>query len=128
NIPEFPLFRLFLPKEVLRELKVQSFSLPKSENDRIENLVKLCQVTSPIFSNEIEHNIREITAYIRSEFKSAIGRKNMEYGNISDARILYTAYSEDSILVTANVKDFLIYPLFFPRNEDRLYNIKDNSY
>lgn len=30
----------------------------------------------------------------------------MEYGGVSDARILYTAYIEDAILVTANIKDF----------------------
>jgi len=30
----------------------------------------------------------------------------MEYGGVSDARIMFTAYAEDAILVTANVKDF----------------------
>lgn len=35
-----------------------------------------------------------------------MGRDKMEYGGMSDAQILYTAYIEDAILITANVKNF----------------------
>ncbi len=52
----------------------------------------------------------------------------MERLEASDARILYTAYDEDSILVTANVKDFMLYPLLFPAGEERLYCMKTNQY
>lgn len=120
---------LLVPKEVIRELEIQSFSLSDKENRKIVDLLELCQEVSPNrLSPEIEHKIRQITSYVRSNFKMDIGNDKMEYGGVSDARILYTAYTEDAILITANVKDFLLYPLLFPQNEERLYDIKNNIY
>lgn len=120
---------LLVPREVIRELEVQSFNLSDKENRKIAGLLELCQEVSPSrLSPEIEHKIRQVTSYVRSNFKENIGRDKMEYGGVSDARILYTAYIEDAILVTANVKDFLLYPLLFPQHEERLYDIKKNNY
>ncbi|KON66455.1 hypothetical protein AKG34_26280 [Peribacillus butanolivorans] len=119
---------LLVPKEVVRELHIQSFTLSEKENNKIAGLLKLCtEVVPERLSPEIEHQIREMSAYVRSEFKADIGMK-MEYGGVSDARILYSAYSEDSILVTANVKDFLLYPLLFKNDEERLYDMKENAF
>ncbi|WP_339252933.1 DUF4411 domain-containing protein [Sporosarcina sp. FSL W8-0480] len=120
---------LLVPEEVVRELKVQSFTLAEKEKRKIADLLGFCQEVSPNrLSIEIEHKIRELSAYVRSNFKSDIGQDKMEYGGISDSRILYTAYDEDSILVTANVKDFLLYPLLFPHNEERLFDMKENKF
>lgn len=120
---------LLIPQEVVRELKVQSFTLTDKENRKIADLMELCQEVSPNrLSPELEHKIREMSAYVRSNFKSEIGRDKMEYGGVSDARILYTAYDEDSILVTANIKDFLLYPLLFQQDEERLYDMRENVY
>lgn len=76
----------------------------------------------------MEHLIRIMQACIRANYKNEIGREKVEYGGVSDARILYTAYSNDSILVTANIKDFLLYPLLYPQNEDILHDLKKNTF
>ncbi|MFD1030182.1 PIN domain-containing protein [Metaplanococcus flavidus] len=119
---------ILVPAEVVRELKVQSHTLKTSENKRIQNLVNQClEVSSPI-STEIEHHIREMSAYLRANYKRDIGFPKMEYGGVSDARILYSAYYEDSILVTANTRDFLLYPFLFAQREERLYDLILNEY
>lgn len=120
---------LLIPQEVVRELEVQSFTLADKEKGKIADLLELCEEVLPDrFSPEIEHQIRIMSAYVRAHFKSDIGRVKMEYGGISDSRILYSAYDEDSILVTANTKDFLLYPLLFSHGEERLYDLKENKY
>ncbi|MDW0114371.1 DUF4411 family protein [Sporosarcina saromensis] len=120
---------LLVPKEVIRELEVQSFTLSDKENSKISLLLEYCQDNLPDrVTIEIEHQIRMMSAYVRSNFKQEISIDKMEYGGVSDARILYAAYDEDSILVTANVKDFLLYPLLFPQNEQRLYDMKENVF
>ncbi len=120
---------LIVPEEVRRELEVQSYTLTDKRNRKTNAFLELCQEVSPIhLSQEIEHKIRQLTAYVRAKFKEDIGRDKMEYGGVSDSRILYTAYVEDGILVTGNVKDFLLYPLLFPLDEKRLYDIKENEY
>ena len=119
---------LLVPKEVTRELDVQSYKLKLKENERIMELLSLCRVVSPIVSDEdIEHQIRMLSSYVRSNFKQDLGRP-MEYGGVSDSRILYTSYCEDAVLVTANVKDFLLYALLNPQNEECLYDIKEKRY
>lgn len=120
---------LLVPEEVRRELEVQSYTLTDKRNSKTNGLLELCQEVSPIhLSQEVEHKIRQLTAYVRAKFKEDMGRDKMEYGGVSDSRILYTAYVEDGILVTANVKDFLLYPLLFPLDEKRLYDINENDY
>lgn len=120
---------LLVPDEVRRELRVQLFTLGEKEKRKIKSMLQHCQVVTPVrVSIEIEHILRSISAYVRANFKEEIGRDKMEYGGVSDARILYTAYVEDAILVTANVKDFLLYPLLFEQNEERLYAIKEKDY
>lgn len=120
---------LLVPKEVMRELEVQSFTLPDRENAKISTLLEYCQEIVPDqFSINLEHQIRKMSAYVRSNFRDDMGMIKMEYGGISDVRILYSAYVEDSILVTTNVKDFLLYPLLFQQQEERLYDMKENAY
>ena len=119
---------LLVPKEVIRELDVQSYKLKPKENEKIMKLLSLCRVVSPTVSDEdIEHQIRMLSSHVRSNFKHDIGRP-MEYGGVSDSRILYTSYCEDAVLVTANTKDFLLYALLNPQNEECLYDIKGERY
>lgn len=92
-------------------------------------MISLCTEVKPArLTPELEHLIRKMQAYIRAHYRSELGSDKAEYGNVSDARILYTAYIEDSILVTANVKDFLLYPLLYPSDENVLYNLIENEY
>lgn len=126
---------LVIPKEVARELEVQSFSLPGGEKqaERIAALLEEVEVTLPDISTpEIEHQIRKISAYVGEEFRGIIKTEldiaKVKYGSVSDIRILYTAWQYDCILVTGNVKDFVIYPLFFPSVEDRLFDIISSTY
>ena len=119
---------LLVPREVVRELKVQSYKLKTRENIKIMGLLNYCQEVSPtVPTDDIEHQIRLISSYVKSNFKDDIGLP-MEYGGVSDSRILYTSYCEDADLVTANFKDFLLYPLLFNQDEERLYDIKTREY
>lgn len=119
---------LFVPSEVKRELEVQSFTLGDKYNASLSELLEDCMPLPDVSTIEIEHQIRQMTAYVRSEYQQKIGRE-MEYGGVSDARILYTAYEKDSILVTSNIKDFLLYPLLFAEDDqDRLYDFLSNSF
>ncbi|RNF38880.1 DUF4411 family protein [Planococcus salinus] len=119
---------ILVPAEVVRELQVQSHTLKVSENSKIQSLLTHCLEIAPPVSIEIEHHIRKMSAYLRSKYKNDIGFPQMEYGGVSDARILFSAYYEDSILVTANIKDFLLYPFLFAADEERLYNLKENKF
>lgn len=120
---------LLVPKEVRRELEIQSYTLTEERNNRTNALLEHCREVSPTnLTQDVEHKIRQLTAYVRANFKEDIGRDKMEYGGVSDSRILYTAYIEDGILVTGNVKDFLLYPLLFPLEEQRIYSINENKF
>jgi Domain of unknown function (DUF4411) len=123
---------LYVPKEVVRELEIQSFTLGTKENTHISDLLEICEEPLPDIANtEIEHKIRELAAYSRATFggQTLFGRK-MEYPGVSDARVMYSAYEKDTILVTSNIKDFLLYPLLFEQgdDQDRLYDLLDNSF
>lgn len=126
---------LVIPKEVARELEVQSFSLPGGEKQyaRIADLLEEVQETLPDISTpEIEHQIRMISAFIgekfREDIKTELDIAKVQYGGVSDIRILYTAWQYDCILVTGNVKDFVLYPLLFSPEEDRLFDIITGTY
>ncbi|WP_339210571.1 DUF4411 family protein [Aeribacillus sp. FSL K6-8210] len=110
---------LYIPKEVIRELEVQSYTLNQKENQRIAQLLELIEETVPdLTTPEMEHQIRKMAAYVRSGYKSDINAaRDMEYGSISDAQILLPAWQYDGILVTANIKDFTLHSLLFLQNE-----------
>ena len=126
---------LVIPKEVARELEVQSFSLPGGEKQysRIAELLEEVEETLPDISTpEIEHQIRKISAYVGEKFREVIKAEldiaKVKYGGVSDIRILYTAWQYDCVLVTGNVKDFILYPLLFSHEEDRLFDIITGTY
>ena len=119
---------ILIPAEVRRELEIQSHTLPDRENNKIQRLLANCQEVSPSVSIELEHQVRTMSAYLRANYRNTLGNLPIEYGGVSDSRILYSAYYEDSILVTANVKDFMLYPFLFNQSEDRLYDLKQNQF
>lgn len=90
------------------------------------------EICSEVFpdnlTTDIEHSIRKMSAYIRANHRENLERDKIGYGDVFDARILYTAYYEESILVTSNVRDFMLYPLLFPQGEERLYDLKENAF
>ncbi|WP_018664650.1 DUF4411 family protein [Heyndrickxia acidiproducens] len=117
-----------VPQEVIRELKIQSFTLSPKENEHISDLLELCQEVLPDLANiNIEHKIREMSAYVRSEFTTAVDERKMEYPAVADSRILHAAYYSDSALVTSNIKELLLYPLLFD-NRNRLYDLLNKEY
>lgn len=119
---------ILVPAEVVRELEVQSYTLPDRENNKIQRLLANCQEVSPSVSIELEHHVRKMSAYLRANYRHALGNLPIAYGGVSDSRILYSAYYEDSLLVTANIKDFMLYPFLFTQSEDRLYDLKQNQF
>ncbi len=121
---------LYIPKEVIRELELQSYTLGEKERQRISELLENITIMIPDWTTpDMEHQVRKMVAYIRSEYQRKINAmRDMEYGSVSDARILLTAWQYDCILVTANIKDFALYPLLFPQHEHRLLNLLSNDY
>jgi predicted nucleic acid-binding protein len=62
---------LFIPREVVRELEIQSYTLSEKENQRIADLLEQIEITIPdITTPEIEHHIRKMAAYIRLSTKT----------------------------------------------------------
>lgn len=126
---------LYTPNEVLRELEVQFFGLRATEKEDIRGLLRN-QIVIPdnVFNIELEHHIRKMSAYVRSKFNILIGAdfemlpKKVNYPAVSDARILLSAYIRGGILVTSNIKDFILYPLLFEANEQKLLNLLDGSF
>jgi len=124
---------LYTPSEVLRELEVQFYMLPEDMKVEIAKLLVMQNELKTMPTVEIEHQIRKMQAYIRSKYtlaiKEELGLKNTNYGGVSDARIQYAAWRKEAILVTTNVKDFILYPLLFDDpEEDVLYNLIANEY
>ena len=120
---------LLVPDEVRRELEVQFYTLSDKEKRKIRELLSMCEEIVPSrVSVEIEHVLRIMSNYVRAHYKKEIGRNRMEYGGVSDMRILYTAYVSDAILVTANTRDFLLYPLLFAQHEERLYDVSERAF
>jgi predicted nucleic acid-binding protein len=124
---------LLVPGEVVRELNIQSFSFSAHGNQKelnnITQLLEYCNVVPSVSSDEIEHEIRKLSAHIRANYRADIDcGKGVHYPSVSDARILCTAWQEDCVLVTANIKDFMLYPLLDASSESKLYDILSDTY
>ncbi|MBP1994673.1 DUF4411 family protein [Paenibacillus eucommiae] len=117
-----------IPKEVEAELKVQmhTFTSTQHKNILTQILNQNVVVDFPL-PIDLERELREFTNYLRdnNNFNQTVIRHpdyGLNYLQASDARILVTAYKYDGILVTHNIKDFLIYDLLFEPTEDKLYD------
>ena len=124
---------LLIPDEVKLELMVQMVAkgLRASEKRKIARLINQCTLSSNVLSSEMEKHLRIMSAYIsshyRHEFEQEIGLK-AQYLRTSDARILHDAFSEDGVIATRNVKDFLLYLVLNDYDEEVLYNIGDSNF
>ncbi|WP_353949104.1 DUF4411 domain-containing protein [Sporolactobacillus sp. Y61] len=118
---------LLTPKQVRYELEVQFYNLPNRETEMIRRLLKNTVTSVDKCNREIEHTIRLMESFVKAHYSEDISTElpqyKIEYGGINDANILYSAWREDSILVTANIKDFLFYVFLFEYDEDRLYDL-----
>ncbi|MCU7667738.1 DUF4411 family protein [Bacillus thuringiensis] len=124
---------LLIPEEVFHELEIQSFGFSahnnKKELDNIANVLEQCNVVPNITSTEIEHQLRKMAAYVRGNYKEDIDAgKGIEYPGVSDSRILCTAWRNDCVVVTANIKDFMLLPLLDAPGEEILYDIVSSKY
>jgi hypothetical protein len=121
---------ILVSSEVVQELKVQSYTLDNKERKPITKLLSILEEESAPVPQEIEFQLREFSNYARKQFGGLIvpPGKKMDYLRASDARIFIHAYLNDAILATANIKDFLLYTLFFEHEEDKLYDIINREY
>ncbi|WP_241773264.1 DUF4411 family protein [Bacillus sp. LL01] len=122
---------VFVPREVIRELTNQSFSFIKFRNSpeliNIADIIRFSTIIDNITTPEIEELIIEFSAYVTAEFREelmvATGLEKLKYPSIPDARILCTSWQHDFIMVTGNIKDFILLPLLEAPDQDKLYNI-----
>jgi len=127
---------IFLPQEVDRELTNQSFSFIEFENspelNNIAEIKEISEIIPNITSQEIEELIIEMSAYITARFRKELTAvtavSKLKYPSIPDARILCTAWQRDCVLVTGNISDFILLLLLESPEDDKLYNILNESY
>ncbi|RTE11777.1 DUF4411 family protein [Paenibacillus whitsoniae] len=123
-----------IPKEVETELRVQMHTFTSTQHKniltKILNQNVIVDFPLPV---DLERELREFTNYLRdpNHFNQTIIRHphyGLNYLQASDARILVTAYKYDGILVTHNIKDFLIYDVLFEPAEEKLYDYVNKRY
>ncbi|WP_035667035.1 hypothetical protein [Halalkalibacter akibai] len=68
--------------------------------------------------------------YVRGKYYNDINSiYGMHYPSVSDARILFSAWQEDCILVTNNIKDFMLLPILnYSPEVESLYDPINNWY
>lgn len=103
---------LIVSKEVEVELNVQCHTLLKTEKKKVRQYLEYATVDDTFdLSIKLERELRDFSNYSRSnKFRHFfnIGSYKWDYLRASDARILVDAYLNDAILVTANIKEFLV--------------------
>ncbi|PLR79569.1 DUF4411 domain-containing protein [Bacillus canaveralius] len=106
---------IFTPAEVFRELDVQSYTMKPEELTRIEALKKNLVVKPDSTSISAEDLIRRISAYIRSKYKPYLDviNRGVDYPSVSDSRILLSAWEHNCVMVTANIREFMLYLFYF---------------
>lgn len=122
---------LFLSAEVACELDVQMHTLREKEKRAIRNMLPVLTQVNADLPKALEHDLRKFSNYLRSPkfndlFKVA-GYK-MEYLKASDARIMVDAYMSDAVIVTANIKDFIVYSVISEPMEPKLYDFLNKTY
>lgn len=122
---------IIVSAETKQELKVQSHTLKGKENKKYYELLKETLIESTEVPLRLEYLLRDFSNYVRGKYAGLLvpeGRKT-NYLQTADCRIFIHAYLNDAILVTANIKDFFLYPLFFNADEDNiLYDISSQQY
>lgn len=122
---------LYTSDEVVRELEVQSFSAhPKEVKVLNEILLPQIDVLDFLYDAEAEHLVRRASAFLSQNYRIQLpsGKYMEKYPGVGDARILLTGYENDCEIVTANVKDFMLYPLLYPQSAKVLYDLIQEKY
>lgn len=134
-----------LSPETVRELKIQSYLKRQYQPElqqKIDLLIKEILVVNDFHLNQsLEQDIREMSSYISHVLKPKAFPNGfilnshkiiMDYGAVSDVRILWHAFchSQEHFcpIVTNNVKDFSLYPFLFEPSEKVLFDIKTYQY
>ena len=60
---------VLVPAEVIRELEVQAHTLPPKEYIEMHFLIEKCTETSPPVSLSLEHQLRNMSAYLRAHYQ-----------------------------------------------------------
>lgn len=116
--------------ETKQELKVHSHTL-KKESKAYNNLLKQVLIETFELPQELEYMLRDFSNYVRGKHAGSLVPKpgKTNYLQTADTRIFIHAYLNDAVLVTANVKDFFLYSLFFDATEDNmLYDLSSGQY
>lgn len=125
---------LMIPEEVKVELDVQLLAeIPPKPNERqrILDAVNDCQIVYEKSTREIENKLRELSAILKAKYGSRIHEEcqlTSQHMQVSDARILSAAYEQDAILVTRNIKDFILYLFLSEADEEVLYDTGTGEY
>ncbi|NGZ74981.1 PIN domain-containing protein [Saccharibacillus alkalitolerans] len=131
---------ILLPQEVVRELSVQMHVLPNETQEQLNRIIASLEKESFDLSSSLEYELRKFSSYAIQKYQDQIrprqqtttqgGMKDykLEYLQTSDARILVSAYLNDAILVTRNIKDFIVYLLFCAPEEKRLYDFVEKQF
>lgn len=117
--------------ETQQELTVQAHTLKTKESRKYNKLLEQLHIETSDIPRELEYHLRDFSNYVRSKYSGILVPKgnDTEYLQASDARIFIHAFLNDAILVTGNIKDFFLYPLFYEENEDEvLYDISSRQY
>lgn len=137
--------KIYLTSEVLRELEIQKKSLSNTESKKLKKVLKILEekektrdlsYQNTLLSDahttlQAEHYYRELATYIQKKYKQAlVGNNPFKYPAVSDARIQLESWSGSYILVTANIKEFILYPLLFeyPECNEKLYDLKSRGF
>ncbi|MFP3727748.1 DUF4411 family protein [Priestia filamentosa] len=127
---------ILLSEETKQELKVQAHTLIKESKTYNKIMRKLTEKNNTLVERtevplDLEYELRNFSNYIRKEYSGRLVKKGRQtnYLQTADTRIFLHAYLNDAIIVTANIKDFFFYPLFYNEGEDEvLYDISSRHY
>lgn len=125
---------LLIPEETRMELEVQLLANipPKiGERERIDAAIHDCQIAYEKSTREVENKLRELSAVLKSRFGSQIQveiQVTPQHMQVSDARILCAALEQDGVLVTRNIKDFILYLFLSDLGETILFDTSTAAY
>lgn len=111
-------------EEVVRELEVQFLELETDQVEEIQELLIDTTVFPYKFSIDAEYALQQLGSYVCKTYKNSLREVGLPIDLIgtSDSRIILTALENECLIVTANVKDFLVYILL---SFDPLFSIYD---
>ncbi|MDN4619119.1 DUF4411 family protein [Paenibacillus sp. PsM32] len=127
---------VLIPLEVKNELLVQKNNFSDVVNQKIDLLLNHFDIDDYVLPPDIELQLRVLSSYVVGNYRDVIQPAEMNgsepykvtYLQASDARILASAYMNDGILVTRNIKDFVIYLFLCPAGAKCLYDFVEKQY